>query len=240
MIFGFCIMTCMCSLCPCSSKRYCWSPRRLFLVPCDTDDVDSNHLPTSQPPQRSGQMKGMCKQGLSSCNRIMPQALQLMRPKHQQRVIISTREALNFLTPRLWGRCCSTVDEVQKKGRARCRVMSPKYAEWLFSSSRVSWWMQLLHALGELINYKAGWVSKVNDLIIFPASLLRSQLSGSGKWGCGPLWRLRGAWVCVCACVCVSVKERKSKKRGRVCMCVYFIHTLACVTVFASLRLSLP
>lgn len=72
---------CKSSLCPALPKRYCWSPHRLFLVPCDTDDVDSNRLPTSQQPQRSDQMKGMCKQGLSSCNRLIwPQALLLMRP----------------------------------------------------------------------------------------------------------------------------------------------------------------
>lgn len=65
--------------------------------------------------------------------------------------------------------------------------------------------MQLRRSLGELINFKAGWVSKVNDLIIFPASLLRSQLSGGGKWGCGPLWRPRHVTVCVCVCVRVRV-----------------------------------
>lgn len=134
---------------------------------------------------------------------IWPQALRLMRPKHQHRVIISTKEALNFFTPCLWGHCCSKADKVQRE-RGQRVGFCPQSMQTDFSSSPVSWWMQFLHTLGELINYKAGWVSKVNDLIIFPASLLRSQLSGSGKWGCGPLWCLRAVWVCVLY-VCVSV-----------------------------------
>lgn len=133
MMFGFYIITCVSVHYALLFQRYCWSPWRLFLVPCDTDDVDSNRLPTSQPPQRSDQMRGMCKQGMSSCHSLIwPQALRLMRPKHQHRVIISTREALNFFTPCLWGHCCRKVDEVERKGRARRRGLSPKYAGRLF------------------------------------------------------------------------------------------------------------
>lgn len=104
----------------------------------------------------------------------------------------------------------------------------------------LSGWMQILHTLGELINYKAGWVSKVNDLITFPASLLRSQLSGSGKWGCGPQWRLRCVCVCVPAHIWVSVcftilrKEENENKKN---ICVYFMEQ-TCASMFVSLRLS--
>lgn len=113
----------------------CWSPPRLFLELCDTDDVDSNHLPISQLLQRSDQMREMCKQGQSSFNSLIwPQALRLMRPKYQHWVIISTSEALNFFTPRLWGHCCSHDDGRwgREKGRAQCQLLSPKYAEQLF------------------------------------------------------------------------------------------------------------
>lgn len=187
-------------------------------MPSDADDVDSNCLPTSQLMQRTGQMKGMRKQGLSSCNSLIyPQALQLMRPQHQHR---STREALSEDT------AAARYNEVERKGG----VLSPKYAERLFfSSSLFSWSMQFLHTLGELINFKAGWVSKVNDLIIFPASLLRSQLSGSGKWGCGPLWRLRSVCVCVyvfvCLCFFVSfyIKRKEIEKLEGECVSVYML-----------------
>lgn len=92
-----------------------------------------------------------------------------------------------------------------QKNWGRWWLSSPEWAEPLASSSLLTWLMQLQHTLGELINFKAGWVSKVNDLIIFPASLLRSQLSGGSKWGCGPLWHPRHVTVCLCvsACVCV-------------------------------------
>lgn len=114
---------------------------------------------------------------------------------------------------------CSKVQRSRKRRReGECCPQSMRGD--FFSSSLLTWLMQLQRTLGELINFKAGWVSKVNDLIIFPASLLRSQLSGSGKWGCGPLWCLRHMSVCtrVCVCVfaylcfCVSLYIKKGKK----------------------------
>lgn len=111
------LYACKCSL---FLHSYCWCAQRLFLVLCDTDDADSNRLPTSQPLQRSDQMRGMCKQRLSSCHRLIwPQAHWLMMPKHQHKVIISTTGTLNFFTPLLWGRCFSKVDEGETKGGHR-------------------------------------------------------------------------------------------------------------------------
>lgn len=143
-ILGFYIITRMCVSVHYALlfQRYRWSPQRLFLVLCDTDDVDSNRLPTSQLLQRSDQMRGMCKQRLSSCHSLIwLQALWLMRPKHQRRVIILSREALNFFTPCRWGK----VGKEDKKGGQTVgfcpQSRQDKFFFFFFPSSIVSGWM---------------------------------------------------------------------------------------------------
>lgn len=184
---------------PFSFKRYRLSPQRLFLVPCDTDDADSNRLPTSHS-LRKGQTKwkgrvseacppaaawsGLRRSGWWGLNISTGSLFQLEKHLTSSLSVSEDTAAARY-------------DKVERKGGHGVGFCPQSTTEWLFffPSSFDSRWMQFLRTLGELINYKAGWVSKVNDLIIFPASLLRSQLSGSGKWGCGPLWCLRA--VCV-------------------------------------------
>lgn len=162
-------------------------PVRYFWCPDDIDDADS--LPT----WCSGWSK--LKRGRCISKACLPDLAW-----HR---CGSTREALSEDAAAAASRYAEV--ERGRKSWKGGRVLSPERAWRLFSSSPLTWLMQLQHTLGELISFKAGWVSKVNDLIIFPASLLRSQLSGSGKWGCGPLWRLRHVSMCtsVCACACV-------------------------------------
>lgn len=134
-----------CLLCPALSEKGTADPHRGYFC-CRVTLMMLTAIAFPHHSHRKGQTKweGCVSKACPPCHSLIwPQALWLMRPKHQHRVIISTREALNFFTLCLWGHCCSKTGE----GGARCWGLSPKYAgERLFfffpsPCSLVSWWM---------------------------------------------------------------------------------------------------
>ena len=133
MIFGVYITTSYpCEpLCPAPRKKgtaglhrsYFWCRAALMML-------TGIAFPHGNRRRRSDRTRGTCEPGPSSCSRGLnwPQAPPLVKPKHQQRVITSTREALNFFTPlsTLWGHRCAKGGRRREKGEGTVLGFVPK------------------------------------------------------------------------------------------------------------------